>query len=80
MFVFVWEDREYLLKSRISCFLHGIFKNCPRQFAQLYSLHVDLGRALHENYVYPVLCTLLLDKIKYIIVCYSGEEMVFFIA
>jgi len=61
--VFVWEDREYLLISRISCFLHGTFKNCPRQFALLYSLHVDVGRALHENYIYPVVCTLLLDKL-----------------
>jgi hypothetical protein len=58
------EDREYLLKNRIPCFLHG-------------TLHVDLGCAFHENYIYPGMFTLLLDKMKYII-CYSAEELMFF--
>jgi hypothetical protein len=40
----------------------GTFKNCPRQFVQLHSLHVDLGRTSHESYIYSVMFALLPDK------------------
>ena len=39
---------------------------------------MDIGRALHENYIYKVMLTLRLDKTKHIIECYSAEELVFF--
>jgi hypothetical protein len=39
-----------------------MFTNFPRQKAQLYSLQVDLGSTLHENYMHSVLLALLLDK------------------
>jgi len=38
--------------------LDGTFKHCPRQFTQLYSLHVALGSPSHDNYVYSVLFAL----------------------
>jgi hypothetical protein len=50
------EDGEYLLKKRIPRFLHG-------------TLHVDLGCAFHENYIYPGMFTLLLDKMKHMLLC-----------
>ena len=49
---FSWE--KYLRRS-------GKF-SCPRQFAQLYSLDVDLGNTSHENYTHPALFALLPDK------------------
>ena len=46
--VFAREYCEYLLSSRTSFFfLDGTFKNCPKQFAQLYSLHRALGSISH---------------------------------
>jgi hypothetical protein len=50
------------LEPELLFFLDGTFKSCPRQFAQLYSLHVDLGSTSHDNYIYPVLFALLPDK------------------
>jgi hypothetical protein len=50
------------LEAETIFFLGGTFKSCPRQFAQLYSLHIDLGSTSHENYIYPVLFVLLPDK------------------
>jgi hypothetical protein len=53
--VFGWKDCEYLLRiGTCSPPPNGSFNKCPRQFAQLYSLHVDLGSTSHLNYEYPV--------------------------
>jgi hypothetical protein len=60
--LFAGGDSEYLLRSRTSFFVDGTFKSCPRQFAQLYSLHVDLGCTSQDNYIHPVLFALLPDK------------------
>jgi hypothetical protein len=40
--VFAGKDCEYLLGSGTSLSTGGTFKNCPRKFAQLYRLHVDI--------------------------------------
>jgi hypothetical protein len=75
--VFAGEDCEYLLRTGTSFFLDGTIKNCPRQFAQLYSLHVHLGGTSHENYIYPILFALYrIKKKKRIIVVNSVEELV----
>jgi hypothetical protein len=42
--------------------MNETFNCCPKQFAQLQSLHVDLGSKSHENYIHPVLFALLTDK------------------
>jgi len=47
-----------------------------RQFAQLYSLHVDLGSTSHLNYEYPVVFANLPDKKEK---HNSAEELVFFL-
>jgi hypothetical protein len=60
--VFAGGDSEYLLRSRNSFFLDGTCKCCPKQFAQLYSLHVDLGNTSHENHIYPVLFAFISGK------------------
>jgi hypothetical protein len=52
--VFAGEDCEYLLGKGTSFLPDGTFKSCPRQFAQLYCLRVDLGSTSHRNYVHPV--------------------------
>ena len=52
--------------SRISILLDDTFKNCPRQFAQLYCLHVDLWSTSLESYIQPVMYALSPDKKKYI--------------
>jgi hypothetical protein len=75
--VFPGEDCEYLFRSGTSLFVDGTFKSCPRHFAQLYSLDVDLGSTSHENYIYPVVFALLPDKKKRnIIISNSAEELV----
>jgi hypothetical protein len=51
LLVFAGEDSAYLFRSRTSFFLDGTFKCCPKQFAKLYSLHIDLGSTSHENYI-----------------------------
>jgi hypothetical protein len=60
--VFAAEDSAYLIRNKTSFFLDGTFESCPRQFAQLHSLHVDLGSTAHESYIHPVLFALLPDK------------------
>jgi hypothetical protein len=63
LLVFARKDSEYLLRSRTYfLFLDGTFKCCPKQFVQLYCLHVDLRSTSHENYIYPVLFALLSGK------------------
>jgi len=53
---------EYLLNNRIFFCLDCTFKNCPGQFAKLYSLYVDFGSTSHGKYIYTVLLALLPDK------------------
>jgi hypothetical protein len=60
--VFAGEDCEYYLEPELLFYFRRHIKCCPRQFAQLYSLHVDLGSTSHENYIYPILFALLPDK------------------
>ena len=62
--VFGWKYCEYLLGIRTCPLppLNGSFNNCPRQFAQLYSLHVDLGSTPNLNYEYPIVFAHLPDK------------------
>jgi hypothetical protein len=81
IFVFSAEDSEYLLRNKTSFFLDGTFESCPRQFAQLHSLHVDLGSTSQKIYIHPVLFALLPDKKSYNISLFvnSAEELVFFL-
>jgi hypothetical protein len=53
------------LEAEYPFFLDGIFKNCPKQFAQLYSLHLAIGNISHKKYIYLVTFALLpYKKIK----------------
>lgn len=51
-FLIIAEVKEYLLTSRSSFFLIDCpFKNCPRQFAQLYSFYVGIANTSHGKYI-----------------------------
>lgn len=52
------------LASYKNFFVDGTFKSCSRQFAQLYTMHVDLGSSNEETNVVPILYALLPNKKK----------------
>jgi hypothetical protein len=56
-----WQDGEYLFRIGAS-FLDGKFKNCLKQFAQLYSSLVDLRSTTNENYTTTRHCLLSMLK------------------
>lgn len=60
--VFGGEESRYLLENGETFFLDGTFKSCPKQFAQLYVIHVDLRSTAKETNVYPALFAFLPDK------------------
>lgn len=60
--VFAVSDAESMLKDGQTFFFDGTFKSCPKQFAQLYTVHVDMGSTENETNVLPVLFALLPDK------------------
>ena len=68
------------LKTNVNIYLDAEPIFFLGQFAQLYSLDVDLGSTSYENYIYPVLFALLPDKTE-TIVCtaffvHCGKEFV----
>ncbi|XP_035210026.1 uncharacterized protein LOC118184461 [Stegodyphus dumicola] len=60
--VFGGEESLYLLENGKTFFLDGTFKSCPKQFAQIYTIHVDLRSTATETNVYPALFAFLPDK------------------
>ena len=48
--------------KRDFCCLDCTFKNCPGQFAKLYSLYVGFGSTSHGKYINPVVLALLPDE------------------
>lgn len=52
------------LKEHKNIFMDGTFKSVSKQFAQLYTIHVDLGSTEEETNVTPVVFALLPDKRK----------------
>lgn len=60
--VFAGEEAKYLLKNGKTFFFDGTFKSCPKQFSQLYTVHVDWNSTTYETNIYPVIYALLPDK------------------
>lgn len=60
--VFGGEEAKRLLENGETFFFDGTFKSCPRQFSQLYTIHVDSGSSHYETNVNVVLFLLLPDK------------------
>lgn len=60
--VFSGEETENFLTNGRTFFFDGTFKSCPKQFVQLYSIHVDWASTDTETNVYPAIFALLPDK------------------
>lgn len=60
--VFAGQETENFLANGKTFFLDGTFKSCPKQFTQLYTIHVDWGSTASETNVYPAVFALLPDK------------------
>lgn len=51
------------LMSRGSiCLFDGTFRSCPKQFTQIYTIHVDVGSNEYETNICPAIFALLPDK------------------
>lgn len=63
MIIFGGEDTLQLLeKQDATYFFDGTFKSCPKQFCQLYTIHVDIGSSDTETNVCPAVYAFLPDK------------------
>ncbi|GFR13625.1 MULE domain-containing protein [Trichonephila clavata] len=60
--VFGGEESQYLLENGSTFFLDGTVKSGWKQFAQIYTIHVDLRSTETETNVYPALFAFLPDK------------------
>lgn len=52
------------LRTSSQFFMDGTFKSCSKQFAQVYTVHADLGGPSNETNVFPVVFALLPNKKK----------------
>lgn len=60
--VFAGAHAKEFLSSGEIFFLDGTFQSCPKQFSQLYTIHVENGSTETETHVYPAIFALLPDK------------------
>lgn len=60
--IFCSEKGKECLSSRSHFFMDGTFKSCSKQFAQIYTIHADLGGQDNETNVFPVVFALLPNK------------------
>lgn len=62
--IFASSTGKTALKENKNVLMDGTFKSVSKQFAQLYTIHVDLGSTVEETNVTPVVFAMLPDKRK----------------
>lgn len=61
---FAGDKGRECLKTQRHFFMDGTFRSCSKQFAQIYTIHADIGSNEKETNVIPVLFALLPNKKK----------------